>query len=83
MPWLHGASSSQQTDHSRDGEENDCDEEDELGDLNCRAGNTAETKESRDKRDDQKRDSPTEHGVTSHYLIDVKSMTSEQRQARL
>jgi hypothetical protein len=63
--WLERVSAAQQSDNRRNGEENDCNEEDELGDFDRRTGNSTEAEESRDKCDNEKSDCPAEHGATS------------------
>jgi cobalamin biosynthesis protein CobT len=66
QPELHWAPSPQKADHGGDGEQNDRNEEDQLGDLDSGTGNAAKAKQSCDQSDDEKSDCPTEHGVTSH-----------------
>jgi hypothetical protein len=61
--WI---STAHQADHGRDREQDDRDEKDELRDFDGGAGDAAEAEQSRDQGDDEKSDSPTKHGVTSH-----------------
>ena len=70
----------QKTDHGRDGEQHDRDEEDQLCDFDSGAGDAAKAEQSRDERDNEKSDSPTEHGVTSlKFKISLQPMTFKQR----
>ena len=53
--------SARQTDHRRDQEQDDGDEEDRLGDFDGGAGDAAEAQNACDQRDDQKRNDPAQH----------------------
>ncbi len=54
-----------QADHGRDQEQHDRDEEDGLGDFDGRAGDAAEAQNTRDQRNNQKRNNPAQHDKTS------------------
>src|SRR6187399_3294291 len=62
---LNVASPADQPHHRRDQEQDDGDEEDRLGDFDGDAGDAAKTQNTRDQRDDQKRNYPAQHDTTS------------------
>jgi hypothetical protein len=57
--------SAHQSDHGRDQKQDHGDKEDRLGDFDGDAGDTAEAQNTRDQRDDQKRNDPAQHDTTS------------------
>src|SRR6266478_5010123 len=60
-------SSARQTDHGRDQEQHDRDEEDDLGVFDRGSGDTAKAQNARDQGNDQKRNDPAQHDM--HLLF--------------
>src|ERR1700704_3557221 len=59
--------SARHADHGRDQKQYDRDEEDDLGDFDGGSGNTAESQNACDQRDDQKRNDPAQHDTNLYF----------------
>src|SRR5262245_63795426 len=59
--WRSRRSTTQQSNHCRNDEQNDRDEEDDLRNLHREACNTTKSQDRRDERDNQERESPSKH----------------------
>src|SRR6266478_5807737 len=83
------ASSARQTDHGRDQEQHDRDEEDDLGDFDRGSGDTAKAQKARDQGNDQKRNDPAQHDMdllfprSGSSISAIKSAASTAEPIRL
>src|SRR6202521_3846349 len=68
---LDTGSSARQTDHGRDQEQHDRNEEDDLGDFDRGSGDTAKAQNACDQGDDQERNDPTQHDTDLRFPISV------------
>src|ERR1700742_4920742 len=70
---LDPGAAARQADHGRDEKQDDGDKEDRLGGFNGNARDAAETQNTGDQRDDQKRNDPAQHD-TLRFLLTVSAI---------
>ena len=80
---LNPVAASRQANDGRDEKQHDRNEEDDLGDFDRGAGDTAEAKNTGDQCDDQKRDDPAEHVITSVSAFDWRDRSAPCLQNQL